>query len=123
MNLFQKTFDFIETIDSFYKETKDIEFTPFINKNDIEIYRDHNTLQYTKLLIKRILKRKNINHPTILLHYMIVCYILSIKVYTDCFISSKPYTYIINLLDMDIIKLSQLITLEENILKEFDYKI
>ena len=123
MNLFQKTFDFIETIDSFYKETKDIEFTPFINKNDIEIYRDHNTLQYTKLLIKRILKRKSINHPITLLHYMIVCYILSIKVYTDCFISSKPYTYIINLLDMDIIKLSQLITLEENILKEFDYKI
>jgi hypothetical protein len=123
MNLFQKTFDFIKTIDSFYKETKDIEFTPFVDKNDIEIYRDHNTLQYTKLLIKRILKRKNINHPTTLLHYMIVCYILSIKVYTDCFISSKPYTYIIQLLDMDIIKLSQLITLEENILKEFDYKI
>lgn len=58
MNLFQKTFDFIKTIDSFYKETKDIEFTPFVDKNDIEIYRDHNTLQYTKLLIKRILKRK-----------------------------------------------------------------
>ena len=123
MNLFQKTFDFIETIDSFYKETEDIESTFFIDKNDIEIYRDHNTLQYTKILIKRILQRKNINHPTTLLHYMIVCYILCIKVYTDCFISTKPYTYIIQLLDMDIIKLSQLIKLEENILKEFDYKI
>lgn len=53
---------------------------------------------------------------------MIVCYIISIKFYTDCFIS-RPYSNIIDLLDNENIELEYLISIEKYILKKFDYKI
>ena len=46
---------------------------------------------------------------------MIVYYILSIKFYTDCFIS-KPYS-------IKNIELEYLISIEKYILEKFDYKI
>jgi len=74
------------------------------------------------MLIKRILSEKKINNLDKMLHYMIVCYILSIKFYTDCFIS-KPYSNIIDLLNIENIELEYLISIEKYILEKFDYKI
>ena len=124
MNYFNMSFDFIKTIDSFYKDTDEVYKTLFIDNDDIIIYRDNDNdiLEYTKMLMKRILSEKKINNLDKMLHYMIVCYIISIKFYTDCFIS-RPYSNIIDLLDNENIELEYLISIEKYILKKFDYKI
>lgn len=124
MNYYNESFDFIKKIHLFYKDTDDIYKTFFIDNYDIEIYRDNNNdvLKYTKILMKRILSEKKINNLDKMLHYMIVCYILSIKFYTDCFIS-KPYSNIIDLLNIENIELEYLISIEKYILEKFDYKI
>jgi len=122
MNYYNESFDFIKKIDLFYKDTDNIYKTFFIDNDDIEIYRDNDVLKYTKILMKRILSEKKINNLDKMLHYMIVCYILSIKFYTDCFIS-KPYSNIIDLLNIKNIELEYLISIEKYILEKFDYKI
>ena len=124
MNYFNMSFDFIKTIDSFYRDTDEVYKTLFIDNDDIIIYRDNDNdiLEYTKMLMKRILSEKKINNLDKMLHYMIVCYIISIKFYTDCFIS-RPYSNIIDLLDNENIELEYLISIEKYILKKFDYKI
>lgn len=124
MNYFNISYEFIKTIDSFYKDTDEVYKTLFIDDHDIKIYRDNDNdiLEYTKSLMKRILSQKKINNLDKMLHYMIVCYILSIKFYTDCFIS-KPYSNIIDLLNIENIELDYLISIEKYILTKFDYKI
>ena len=60
MNYFNMSFDFIKTIDSFYKDTDEVYKTLFIDNDDIIIYRDNDNdiLEYTKMLMKRILSEK-----------------------------------------------------------------
>ena len=66
--------------------------------------------------LKYISNKNVINH-------LIVCYVLSIKFYTDCWISEKPYTFIINILGKTYnwLKPQKLSQLEKKILQKIDY--
>lgn len=115
-------FHLIEKVDHYYKTCDNVNPTMFIDESDLDLYREYDNIEeYTEKLFKkvaseRIAKKKLINH-------LIVCYVLSIKFYTDCWISAKPYTFIIDILGntYDWLKAKNLSRLEKKILQQINY--
>ena len=115
-------FHLIKEIDDYYKTCNDVNPTLFADEKDLEMYKEHVEIkEYTERLYKRVAKDDISKKMTI--NYLIVCYVLSIKFYTDCWISEKPYTFIINILHHTYywIKAKRLSRLERKILQQIDY--
>jgi len=107
-------------IDSFYKNECDNPQPFFIDRDDLEIYRDEDIVDFAKDLFNKIwgdikyktkLKEQNI---------LIVCYVLCIKFYTDCFICSRPYTALVGLFEIESSP-AHLASLEKRILTKINY--
>ena len=115
----------IKKIDYYYKNCDDAGPTIFIDENDLELYKENSDIiEITKRLFDRILKlNKCINNEKRIVNYLLVCYVLCIKFYTDCFISSKPYSFINNFLEIEWFNPVQLARIEQKILKQIDYTL
>jgi len=107
-------------IDSFYKNECYDPHPFFIDKDDLEIYRSEDTIYFAQHLFTKIwgdvkyrtkLKEQNIS---------IVCYVLCIKFYTDCFICPKPYSALVGLFEIESSP-QHLSDLEKRILKKINY--
>ena len=115
-------FYLIEEVDNYYQTCQDANPTMFIDKKDLELYKEHLEIKecteilYKKVVLNKISKKSVVN-------YIVVCYVLSIKFYTDCWISEKPYTFIINILGKTYnwLKPQKLSQLEKKILQKIDY--
>jgi len=114
----------LQKIDYYYKNCDDVTPTLFIDENDLELYKENEEIiEYSKRLFDRILTLNHcIKSEKRITNYLIVCYVLCIKFYTDCFISSKPYSFINNFLEIKWLNPVQLSRIETKILKQIDYK-
>lgn len=131
---FDKCICVIKTIDSYIRSIneKNIDeyedLYPFIDYNDISLYKDTDTttiLNYTVgIILKSNLHLKNLQSISI------VSYILTVKYITDCCVY-KPYTFLINffteILEEKIVKenrkkfVEQSMKMERKILKNINY--
>ena len=115
-------FYLINEVDNYYQTCQDANPTMFIDKKDLELYKEHLEIKecterlYKKVVLNKISKKSVVN-------YIVVCYVLSIKFYTDCWISEKPYTFIINILGntYNWLKAKCLSRLEKKILQQINY--
>jgi len=94
----------IETIDIYIRDITEeniddyMDFYPFIDNDDIALYKDIDKeliLGYTKEIFLKI-KQDKFNNKELFCN-LIVCYILSLKIISDCSIY-KPYTFILEML-------------------------
>ena len=131
---FDKCICVIKTIDSYIRSIneKNIDeyedLYPFIDYNDISLYKDTDTttiLNYTVgIILKSNLDLKDLQSISI------VSYILTVKYITDCCVY-KPYTFLINffteILEEKIVKenrkkfVEQSMKMERKILKNINY--
>ena len=117
-------FNLIKEVDNYYKTCDDVTPTLFVDQKDLELYKEHTEIkECTEKLYKKVLSTlKYISNKNVINH-LIVCYVLSIKFYTDCWISEKPYTFIINILGKTYnwLKPQKRSQLEKKILQKIDY--
>ena len=113
--LINESFVLLKIIHNFYKI--------FIDNEDLEIFIDNHDylLEIVKLLATKIIDHTNTYKD--ILSTLIVCYILCIKYYTDCWFANRPYTNIINILGLDWLTSKKLVRLEKDILKKINYKL
>ena len=115
-------FHLIKDVDNYYKTCQDVNPTMFIDEKDLDLYKEHIEIEdyteklYKKVVLEHISKKRVIN-------YLVVCYVLSIKFYTDCGISEKPYTFIIDILGHTYywLKAKCLSRLEKKVLQQINY--
>jgi hypothetical protein len=120
--LINESFVLLKILHNFYKNCS-INDSIFIDKEDLEIFTDNHEflLEIVKTLAIKVINDTNTYKDV--LSTLIVCYILCIKYYTDCWFSSKPYSNIINILGLDWLESKKLVKLEKIILKKVDYKL
>jgi hypothetical protein len=120
--LINESFVLLKIIHNFYKNCT-IDDSIFIDNEDLEIFIDNHDylLEIVKSLASKIID--NTNTYKDILSTLIVCYILCIKYYTDCWFANRPYTNIINILGLDWLTSKKLVRLEKDILKKINYKL
>lgn len=102
MEEFKNCISFIQTIDSYIRDidTDNIDdyedFYPFINKDDINLYKDVDRKIIFNYTLKTALNsRLDISNKNNVFYIIIVSYILTIKYLTDCCLY-KPYTFLLD---------------------------
>lgn len=120
--LINESFVLLRILHNFYKNCS-IDDSIFIDKEDLEIFTDNHEfiLEIVKTLATKVINDTNTYKDV--LSTLIVCYILCIKYYTDCWFATKPYSNIINILGLDWLESKKLVKLEKIILKKVDYKL
>lgn len=102
---FKTCISMLETIDVYIRDITEeniddyMDFYPFIDNDDIILYKDIDKeliLGYTKGIFLKI-KQDVFKSKEELFCEIIVCYILSLKIISDCVIY-KPYTFILEML-------------------------
>jgi hypothetical protein len=120
--MFDNELKIISVINSFQLECYDYEDTFFVDELELELYKmvsnEINLLDQSIYLLNS-LNLSSLTHKD-KLKYLIVCYIISVKFYTDCAIS-KPYSYIIHLLKFNWLNVKNLIALEKSVLHKTNY--
>ena len=120
---FKTSIDMIEIIDFYIRDISEeniddyMDFFPFIDDDDIMLYKDIDRkliLSYTRGIFLKINKTTFKNRKE-LFYMMIVCYILSLKIISDCTLY-KPYTFILEILREfdDLGKISRSLRINDN---------
>jgi hypothetical protein len=102
--IFDTCISMIETVDVYIREISEeniddyMDFFPFIDEDDIKLYKDIDKdmimLYTTELFFKT---EQSFDNKEELFYKAIICYILSLKIISDCAIH-KPYTFILEML-------------------------
>lgn len=119
--MFDKELKIINVINSFQLECYDHEDTFFVDELELELYKmvsnEIDLLEHSIYLLNQLNLTLSDKDK---LKYLIVCYIISIKIHTDCVIK-KPYSYMIHLLNFKWLNVNHLIALEKSILHKTNY--
>lgn len=101
--LFESYMDKIKHIDIYLRHTysDDNDFTLFCDEDDFSLYNDidqEELLNKTRNMIMNVCSslKKRLNKPN-LFFIFVVCYVINIKFYSDCYIP-KPYSFILEML-------------------------
>jgi len=102
---FQTCMSMIETIDVYIRDISEeniddyMNFFPFIDEDDISLYKDIDKSLILAYTTGIFLKTKDsvFNNNKDLFYKIMVCYILALKIISDCNIY-KPYTFILEML-------------------------